>query len=404
MLSKNHIFLVGEPGVGKTYIINIALRALKEVKYFEYLIMGHTKPEEIFGTMIVNDDGTVFYDTENSILDSHFVMMDEMYKGHSEILNSMLGVTSNERIFHMRGRGTVKVPLLTLFSASNEFPSDQSLNAFDDRIPVRYRVERIKDPDNYRRYLKGDFDKSKDVSVELSIDDIHHISYCAQNIEISDDIVNIYGELKRRILQDRVKMSDRKMLTALNILKVSAYLNNRDFLNYSDFFLMFHIAWRNDNEKRKIEEILIQLLYGDKQEVDSELAKYSNHLDLLKNIYETDIELFLYKRINIDTKSIEADFKSHLESLNSFSSQVTKLLRLIEAIEKMYSVNLSIEKMIQENIFIADYDQEVFVEDNLKIIATLKDTVVNYSWAIATFKEHCPDSYAYMQFRPNSVL
>ena len=32
IFSKSHIFLIGPPGVGKTYIINIVIRAIKDAK------------------------------------------------------------------------------------------------------------------------------------------------------------------------------------------------------------------------------------------------------------------------------------------------------------------------------------------------------------------------------------
>lgn len=57
MFSRTNTFLIGPPGVGKTYILNILVNSIPGAKGFEYLIMTHTKPEELFGTSYVDDDG-----------------------------------------------------------------------------------------------------------------------------------------------------------------------------------------------------------------------------------------------------------------------------------------------------------------------------------------------------------
>ena len=405
ILSRSHIFLIGQPGVGKTYIIDIALRAIKGSKYFEYLVMAHTKPEEIFGTIRVLEDGSTEYNIEDSVLDSHFVMLDEMFKGRSEILNSLLGVTSNERVFHMRGYGARRVPLITLFGASNEFPSDDALDPFDDRLLLRYEVERIKDPENYKRFIRGDFDRSKEVNVELTIDDIYYIESAIDGVSIPDEIVEMYLKIKQNIIQERVRISDRKMITAMNrILKTSAYLNGRNHVDYSDLFLLIHIAWRDYTERRKVKRIVFTTIFGSDKEVEGLLADIERELVTYEGYLENEVGDFIYKREQVDSKSVEAYYNARMGEFDRLYRGFASLRDHLNKVETFYRFLKAVEKQLEENIFVLSFREKTFSQESRMKMYQLGKRVDHGVEIMETFRQNCPDPYSYMHFNANAIL
>ncbi len=401
IFSKSHIFLIGPPGVGKTYIINIVIRAIKDAKYFEYLIMDHTKPEEIFGEVYVNSEGKTVYNYENSVLDSHFVMLDEMFKGKSEILNALLGITSNERVFYMRGRGSMQVPLIVLFGASNEFPQDEVLEPFDDRLILRYKVDRIKDPENYKRLIRGDFDKNKEVNTKITLEELEYAYLEAQSVKVPEYIVDTYLRLKENILQVRIKVSDRKMVTALNnILKMSAYLNGRNEVDFSDLFLLLHIAWRRNEDVIKLRRVLFDTIFESEKEIIARLDKLEKELIKNEGYLKHDIGDFLYKKLDIDVKNVESVFYKYMEDFNIVKNNFLILSKSLKNIEDRYQINKTIEQQIEDNIFLLNYKESTFSQESIQRMIDYRNRIDRRLKILLKFEEICYDPFIYLSFEP----
>ena len=49
LISKQHGFMLGAPGVGKSYLISQVLQCFTDAQMFEKLMMATTTPEELFG-------------------------------------------------------------------------------------------------------------------------------------------------------------------------------------------------------------------------------------------------------------------------------------------------------------------------------------------------------------------
>ena len=83
--------------------------------------------------------------------------MDEVYKSNAPTLNALLTIM-NEHIFYNDGKPN-KIPLISLFGASNEPPEDESLNALHDRFIFRINVQYVKDAANKKRMHNNYLDK-----------------------------------------------------------------------------------------------------------------------------------------------------------------------------------------------------------------------------------------------------
>src|SRR5262245_66505053 len=74
--------------------------------------------------------------------EAEFVFLDELFNANSAILNNLLTVL-NERVYR-RGAEVHRLPLLSLFSASNHLPEDDALKALFDRFLLRCHVDNLK--------------------------------------------------------------------------------------------------------------------------------------------------------------------------------------------------------------------------------------------------------------------
>ena len=143
LLSKQHAVLIGEAGLAKSLLIR-RMAALVDARYFEYLMTKYTVPDEIVGTIdpVAYRQGKYTRMTKGTIVESEVAFIDEIFKGSSDTLNALLTIM-NERLYADPSGTRIKVPLLSLFSASNEYPTEQELAPFYDRFGVKHFMKRI---------------------------------------------------------------------------------------------------------------------------------------------------------------------------------------------------------------------------------------------------------------------
>jgi MoxR-like ATPase len=143
LLTKSHAVFIGEPGTAKSALIR-RLSQLINCKYFYYLLSKYTVPDELVGAIdpVAYKAGKFVRNTEGRLPTAELAFIDEVFKGSSETLNTILNVM-NERIFVDADGSIYQCPLHSLFGASNELPIDSELAAFYDRFLLRHFVRRI---------------------------------------------------------------------------------------------------------------------------------------------------------------------------------------------------------------------------------------------------------------------
>src|SRR6476646_7826242 len=148
-----HLFLHGPPGTAKSALIRQFAMAVRG-RYFEYLLTRFSEPNEVFGPIDIARlrEGVVATVISGMLPEAEFVFLDELFNANSAILNNLLTVL-NERVYR-RGAETHRLPLLSLFSASNHLPDDEALRALFDRFLLRCHVKNLR-PDAMPALLRA---------------------------------------------------------------------------------------------------------------------------------------------------------------------------------------------------------------------------------------------------------
>src|SRR5689334_12692186 len=138
-VAREHLFLLGPPGTAKSALIRHFGQAVQG-RYFEYMLTRFSEPNEIFGPIDIAQlrEGRVVTVTSGMLPQAEFVFLDELFNANSAILNNLLTVL-NERIYR-RGLETHRLPLVSLYSASNHVPDDDALRALFDRFLLRCQL------------------------------------------------------------------------------------------------------------------------------------------------------------------------------------------------------------------------------------------------------------------------
>src|SRR6185369_9371646 len=142
LLAGEHMLIVGPPGTAKSALIRHLARLI-DARYFEYLLTRFSEPNEIFGPVDIRAfrEGTYVRRVETMLPDADIVFLDEIFKSNSAILNALLSILNERRFF--TGSANIRVPLCSLFGATNEIPNDDALAAIFDRFLVRTLSENL---------------------------------------------------------------------------------------------------------------------------------------------------------------------------------------------------------------------------------------------------------------------
>ncbi len=153
-LSRENYLLIGPPGTAKTTLV-YALSKLLNARWFYRQLTKFTDLEEILGPINIAKllDGKIERIYANSIVESEFALLDEIFNASSAILNTLLSIL-NERVVY-DGEKVVPVKTWTVFGASNRIPDEEELQALYDRFPIRVFTEWVSPDDTEPLIVKG---------------------------------------------------------------------------------------------------------------------------------------------------------------------------------------------------------------------------------------------------------
>lgn len=245
LVAGEHLFLHGPPGTAKSALIRHFAGAVRG-RYFEYMLTRFSEPNEIFGPVDIGKlrEGTVVTVTTGMLPEAEFVFLDELFNANSAILNNLLTVL-NERVYR-RGAETHRLPLLSLFSASNHLPEDEALRALFDRFLLRCHVENLK-RDALPQLLRAGWELETQPITESSLtaDDLHQLSKEVYRVDLGP-AQEAYRETVFKVRDLGIAFSDRRAVKVMKLLAASALLCGREAAQASDLWVLRYVWDREE--------------------------------------------------------------------------------------------------------------------------------------------------------------
>lgn len=290
-VAQEPLLLVGPPGTAKSDLVLKFKDALgvPEDDYFEYMLTRFTEPSEIIGAIDIKElrDGRYIRRKEGKLPTATLVFLDEIFKSNSAILNILLTII-NEKKFYQEGKPE-PVPLRVMFAATNEIPEQGELAALKDRFVLKVMSRPVQD-DHFQELidagLRGEAYKGLNqkpwAEGHASLEDflkanryLTHL-FAATKTDVNGDEQNdrtkffpadVFREYQRvvktLIREDKIFISDRKLVKLYKLLRVRAWLFSGGTVNRDDLRLLAYLG-ETISEIERLREKVPQLL-GDER-------------------------------------------------------------------------------------------------------------------------------------------
>lgn len=337
LLAQENALLIGPPGTAKSDIVMKMAQCFNGIKYFQWLLTEFSTPEEINGAYNLQDLSKGIYkrNTAFKMPESHIVFLDEVFKGSSAILNSLLTIL-NEKLFYDYGPAQ-KTPIMSVFGASNELPEQgDGLDAINDRFVMRFLVEPIKETKNYKKFLLAKTTNNNVVMTPIvSGKDLVTLQGMVTKVQVDNDIVDTVLEIKDELIKEDVKEpSTRRFGKCINILKATALLDGNNVVDFTHLRVLKHILWTELEEREVVASIVAKYCVDTFSSKLQDIAATANDvytngtntnttdsiIESLRKLKEIQGELEELKRKNPNKVNV---IDKELKSITEFISNTT---------------------------------------------------------------------------------
>ena len=336
LLSSNHVLIIGPPGTAKSMLADELCRRIEGANYFQWLLTRFTTPEEIFGAVslkaLEQDDYRRV--TSYKLPEAHIAFLDEIFKANSSILNALLTLI-NERLFH-NGKEIVRVPLLTLFGASNELPEEEELTALYDRFLVRFVVNYIAEDFRFLRMLESQAAAER---TALSLGELTEMQKQVRDVAVPSHVYRSIADIRRELSKKNIQPSDRRYRQSVSLLQAHAYLEGDIEVREKNLFFLENVLWRDPGEREQVRNTIRELILGYEEEVTELLYESREIRDSAQRPWETSDE----------RARALIEFHTKLRNILAKVDQIVeKAKRLGRSLDRVGSVRQEIEQIQKE--------------------------------------------------------
>jgi MoxR-like ATPase len=349
LLARQHLVVLGPPGTAKSALVtSLAERIGPQngagLRNFAYLMTRFTTTEELFGPVSVSGLKRDEYRriTAGKLVEAELVFLDEIFKASSAILNALLNI-ANERVFH-NGDQEMKVPLISLFGASNEMPQGNELEALWDRFLLRFPVGYVTDT-GFAKFIRAAVAKqtghNSNGSQPLTLlqSELAALQQAAAQVSIPNAAIDLIEQLRRDLVGKGIIISDRRWGQALGVLQAHALAEGRDAVTEDDLVFLKHVLWQSPEQQTEIGKALARIgnpLNSKAVDYEDQVASVHREcMDAQQAAQSEEQKMQSAIEANTKIKQIGARLQELREQAAEQGRNTNRIDKVVEAVAKM---------------------------------------------------------------------
>lgn len=251
-VAGEHCVMVGIPGTGKSALAR-EFAACMSGTFYEYLFNKFTTPEEFLGPFSIKGLKADKYDRvlTGRLAEAEVAFLDEIFKSNSASLNTLLPIL-NERIV-FQGGGAQPIPLRVAVAASNELPTDPSLQALWDRVVLRCWVHPLFNDKNRRAVMLGEtmptgprpqLDKGLLADVDL------------REVALPDHVVETMMVMRRELEANGIVYGDRRWVKAAKCVRAYALVCGHTDADSMSLGILKSVLWDKQDQVADVHKLV----------------------------------------------------------------------------------------------------------------------------------------------------
>lgn len=264
MLSGSNPLLLGPPGTAKSAVLNSVIAHVSDARSMVKLITAYTTEDELIGPPRLSGLRNDVYERnlDGGLAGVEVAFLDEVFKGPSAILNTTLSAI-NEHTYNGK-----QVPLRMCVAASNELPSDDALQAINDRFLLRVFVDNIKQESSFDALLCAAADPAKrkyspDPNKKVSVSEWDAARDAVALVGLPERVRAELNRLRKACESAGVYVSGRRWTHLVKALQAAAWLDGCANVELDHLEILQHGLWTKLDDREQVSAIIATIDSGE---------------------------------------------------------------------------------------------------------------------------------------------
>ena len=256
LMCKEHQLVFSRAGIAKSLYANAVFSQFGDANMFRMQLTKYTPEEALVGGLSIEElkQGNYTHMTQDTIVDSEFAFLDELFDGNDNALRALLGIL-NEREF-IKGKQVVRSSLHTAIATSNYLRANDVTEAVLDRF--MFKATLGPEANSYAKLrIDSTYEHTGGTLVEvpddekISFDELDYVANVVQGkvpgteirapyhvLFLKNAVIEQYLETINQVKEAEeakpLYISPRTMAKARKVLNSMALLNGRSKVSRSD--------------------------------------------------------------------------------------------------------------------------------------------------------------------------
>jgi MoxR-like ATPase len=255
---------LGDPGVGKTWMIELQLACIVGAELFDILLLKEMSADDVLGprSLPALKDGRIERIIQGYLPTAHYAYVDEVFKASPPLLNALLDLMAKRQL-KIGGKVIDCSQLISIYFSSNELPDREDLMAMRDRIgitkevkPVRTDEGKLKVTDIQLGVQGGGIDMTD--APQFTLPEIAQVRSEIQQIHVPETVKKSLVEAQGKWESAGHPPSQRRMGQMWRVIKTHAWAKGQDEVTNDNLIVAQHMAWNHPDHADSAREVIME--------------------------------------------------------------------------------------------------------------------------------------------------